>query len=116
MIILYIIGGAYLIMLITWLFYLSVMNLSRNQTDLTIYTKLFAYPILWMGLLWDFVFDKVIGTVSFLEIKPYWLFTGRCSFHLNSVKTGWLPNYRKKVATFWCKTFLNPFDPSGSHC
>jgi len=27
------------------------------------------------------------------------------------------PNsYRKTVATFICKTFLDTFDPSGSHC
>jgi len=111
-----ILGGLYGLMLTTWLFYLAVMNLSRNQKHLSVYTKLFAYPILWIGLLWDFVFDKVIGTLSFLELRQYWLFTERCSHHLKNPDTGKVATYRRKMATFWCTTFLNPFDPSGNHC
>lgn len=110
MIILYIIATLYGIMLTTWLYYLAVMNMSRNKDKITLPAKFFAYPILYIGLVWDVIMNATIGTICFLELPKEWLFTPRCSRHIKD--TGW----RGKMAKFWCSTFLNPFDPSDKHC
>lgn len=98
-------------MWITWLFYTSTMNLKRNRDKITVYVKPFAYTTLGVGLVIDFLFQIIIGSLFFLEPPKELLFSGRVSRHLKE-GDGW----RKKQAKFWCANFLDPFDPSGEHC
>lgn len=100
----------YLAMAVMWLQYLAVMNLDGNRKKLTLIAKLWAYPILLVGLVSDVLFNFTIGTTSFLEWPEEFLFTTRCKRHLHS--TTW----RGRVARWFCHNFLDPFDPDGGHC
>lgn len=63
-----------------------------------------------VALVSDVLFNFVFGTVSFLELPQEWLFTYRCSRHLKD--RGW----RGKIARWFCRNFMDPFDPDGRHC
>jgi len=104
--------GVALFMAFLWVFYLAVMNLKRNEAQLTPVAKAFGYPILWLGLVLDFLFNVIVGTVVFVELPKEWLLTGRLQRHLRDGKEDW----RDGVARWFCHNFLNPFDPSGKHC
>jgi len=103
---------AYLSIGITWIFYLAVMNLSRNKAHLTPVSKCFAYPMLGIGLVADMLFNFLWGTILFLEIPQELLMTARLKRHLNDHRLDW----RDRNANWFCRNFLNPFDPSGDHC
>lgn len=105
-----IVVGIYLHMMVTWLFYLAVMNLDRRKDELTWKQKIFTYPILWVGLLLDVSFNLIEGTVMFMELPRETLFTPRCARHIHD------PGWRGSVVRFWCHNFLNPYDKSGNHC
>jgi hypothetical protein len=104
--------GAYLSIGITWVFYLAVMNLKRNRDQLTPIAKGFAYPMLAIGLVADVLFNFLWGTILFLELPRELLMTARLKRHLNDHKNDW----RDRNAHWFCRNFLNPFDPSGNHC
>ena len=108
-ILLYAIAAVLAIMYITWTYYLAVMKLKLKRDELSIPAKIFGYPILWVGLLWDVLFNVVVGSLTFLEPPKELLFTARCNRHLQ--KLGW----RQTVAMWWCSHFLDPFD-EGGHC
>lgn len=113
MIIIYAIAGIYMIMFITWLFYLAIMNISRIRKTAGWEHKIFAYPMLFIGLPLDFLFDKIVGSLIFLEMPKELLFTGRCQRHKANTN---LTDWRRLRAIWWCDTYLNPFDPTGRHC
>jgi len=94
---------------ITWVFYTSAMNLKRNRAKISRYVKPFAYMTLFVGLIIDFLFQMIFGTLLFLELPKELLFSGRVQRHAR--RYGW----RQKQAIFWATHFLNPFDPSGDH-
>jgi hypothetical protein len=100
----------YLFFLTTWIFYLAIMNLKRNRSEITFVAKLFAYPTVVVGWLWDCVFNIVVGTILFLELPRELLFSERCERHLKD------DSWRGREARFWCRNLLDPFDPSGIHC
>jgi len=93
-----------------WSAYLAVMNMKRNIKLISPVAKPFAWLILARGLLLDVLFNLTIGTVSFAELPHEWLFTSRCIRHKRG--DGW----RKRVALWWCRHFMDGFDPSGVHC
>jgi hypothetical protein len=97
----------------TWVFYLAIMNLDRNKKKLTVWAKVFGYPVLLVGLVLDVLFNAVIGSVLFLELPRLdlgeWLFSGRVS-RWNASKY-----WRGDMARFFCSNFLDPFD-EGGHC
>jgi len=99
----------------TWIYFLAVMNIKRHMDELRFIHKLWGYPAVYLFLVVDFFFNLVIGSLCYMELPPYWkgelLFTARCKRHLTG-SLGW----RNDVAHFWCKNFMNPFDPSGTHC
>jgi hypothetical protein len=100
----------YLFMLTTWIFFLAVMNLKGNLSEITPVAKLFAYPTAILGWLWDCAFNIILGTLFFLELPQELLFTARCERHMKD------SNWRGREARFWCRNFLDPFDPDGTHC
>ena len=100
----------YVAMALMWLQYLAVMNLDGNKKRLTFIAKLWAYPILLAGLLSDVVFNVVLGSLMYLEIPREWLFTTRCERHLHA------DTWRGCLARWFCRNFLDPFDPDGGHC
>lgn len=102
--------ATYLAFAAMWLQYLAVMNLKENRSKLTVAAKLWAYPMLWIGLLSDALFNFVIGTAVYIELPREILFTSRCNRHLGD--SGW----RGTVARWFCRNFMDPFDPAGRHC
>lgn len=90
--------------------YLAVMNLKRNIDQVTTVTKVFAYPILFVGAILDIAFNIIIGTIIFVQWPTRWLFTSR--LNRNYGCGGW----REKLALWFCVNLLDPFDPSGQHC
>ena len=98
-----------IIFYITWLLYLAVMSLKRERTNLSRTAVYLAMPILVLGYVMDAVFNLTVGTVLFLEIPKEVLFTSRCN--------RWIPSktWRGKVARWFCRNLLDPFD-NGKHC
>lgn len=112
-----VIGYIYISMFITWLFYLAVMHLKRvkDKEDFSLIEKLFAYPMLYIGLFIDIMFNITSGTIFFLEPPREFLFTSRCQRHLESKKTNFYARYQKRVAKYFCSKFMDPYDEDG-HC
>lgn len=102
----------YISVIFTWVFYLALMNLKRNREELSIVTKIFAYPMIVIGVSSDVLFNFFWGSILFLELPKEWLMTTRLKRHLNDHKKDW----RDRNANWFCRHFLNPFDPTGNHC
>ena len=107
-------------MMNTWSQYLAVMHLKEERDrlvaegkDFSTPQKVFAYPVLVRGLLWDVFLNLFVGTICFFELPRYdkkeFLFTGRVS-RWND--TGGM---RGDQARWWCREFLDPFE-KGGHC
>ena len=99
-------GATYLL----WVLYLAVMNLKRAR-DMGLLTKpahALGIPLLFTGLLLDFLVNVFVMTVILLELPRETLVTTRLKRHNKG--TGW----RQKVAA-WFEQFLDPFDPDGDH-
>lgn len=94
-----------------WVVYLAVMSLKRAKEAglLTTTTKCFGYPVLFAGLLLDFLANALVLTVLLVELPREGTVTSRLKRH-NATSTGW----RKAVAA-WAEPLLDPFDPSGDH-
>lgn len=97
----------------TWVFYLAVMALIRARKAGTLppVALALAYPVVAVGLLFDFALHVVIGTVLFWERPREWLLTQRLS-RLIREDYGW----RGDLAVWMCSTLLDAFDPAGRHC
>lgn len=104
----------------TWTQYLAVMALKEKRDALIVegksFTKpqkIFGYPLLIRGLIWDVFLNFFVGTICFLELPRYdkkeWLFTGRVSRWNDT--GGW----RGDLARWFCHHFLDPFE-KGGHC
>lgn len=102
-------AGAYA----TWVFYLAVMTLIRARKAGTLppVALAVAYPVVAVGLLFDFALHIVVGTVLFWERPREWLLTQRLS-RLIKTDYGW----RGDLAMWMCSTLLDAFDPAGRHC
>jgi len=109
MTILYIVGAIFLFFMQLWMHYLAVMNLKRHEAILTIPAKIVGYPILGVGYVLDFIWN-IISSIFFLEPPRSWLFTGRVQYHIAS------DTWKGIQARWWCRHFIDSFDPDGSHC
>lgn len=105
-----IIFGTLLFTFFTWGMYLSVMNLMRIKDTMSFETKLFAYPLAAIGLICDFLYNVIVGTMLFLELPKEWLLTKRLQRYLNS------DSWRGNISRWLCTHLLDPFDPKGNHC
>lgn len=95
-----------------WGYYLAAMHLRERQKDgtLTKQAAFFGWPLVWTGLVVDFLCNVTVMTVVFLEIPQEMTVTERLKRHIAKDEGGW----RKSVAC-WFRPVLNPFDPDGSH-
>jgi hypothetical protein len=96
-----------------WVFYLAVMNLKRagDAGQLTKTAKIMGFPVLFVGLLIDFLVNIFVASFIFLELPQETLVTARLARHIKGPDS-----WRKKVAKWICSTLLDSFDPSGKHC
>lgn len=107
---LYLVLGALGFSFFTWGAYLSAMSLIRERGVLSWQTKLFAYPLVAIGITADFLTNVVIGTVLFLELPREYLLTIRLDRLLER------DDFRGAIARWLCRYMLDPFDPKGRHC
>jgi hypothetical protein len=108
---LYIVGYLWLAAYLLFIFYLAVMNLKRVKDTVGLSTpvKVLGYPILFIGLLLDFIVNVFLVTFILMELPRELTVTSRFKRH-NREGTGW----RQAVAR-WFEPILDPFDPSGDH-
>lgn len=107
MIVIYSLLSIYLL----WVFYLAVMNLHRvhKTTGLSKMTYTFGVPVLAVGLLLDVLVNIIVCSIVFFDIPRELTVTDRLQRYV--AKDGW----RKKIAEYIAKHFLDVFDPSGKH-
>lgn len=108
--ILYVILGIIVFTFFTWRMYLSVMNLMRVKETLTTETKCFAYPLAAIGVIADFLYNVIVGTILFLELPQELLLTKRLKRHIGN------EDWQGSIARRLCRHLLDPFDPKGTHC
>lgn len=106
------ITAMFLLVYVTWLFYLALMNVRRVEKEgkLSKPARYLALPLLALGYLLDFAANMLPMTFLFLELPREWLVTDRVSRHMHS--TG----FRRAIAGWMCADLLNPFDYTGKHC
>ena len=94
-----------------WVFFLAVMSLKRAKDAglLGFWSKVFGYPVLFIGLVLDFLCNVLVLTVLLFELPREGTVTSRLKRH-NATGTGW----RKAVAA-WAEPLLDPYDPTGNH-
>ena len=110
----YLIGAALFVLTYgLWVAYLAVMNLQRARDNGTLSKVAYVLgcPVMYGGLLLDFLANQLLMTIILLELPRELLVTARVSRHKKAGK-GW----RKKVAEWFCRVLLDPFDPDGCHC
>jgi hypothetical protein len=108
------IGISIALFIITFLFYLAVINLRdahqagmMKQVHFSVYWA--GYSILIVGLIFDTMLNWVFLTITFLELPREFLATNRVVRHKYNSR-GW----RHSQAKWWCKNWLAPFD--SGHC
>ena len=95
-----------------WVLYLAVMNLqsARDAGTLGRPAYCLGLPLLYLGLLVDFLVNVLPVTVLFLELPRELLVTARLTRYANG-PDGW----RKRLALWFAHNLLDTFDPSGQH-
>lgn len=83
---------------------------ARNDGRLTAPVKVFAYPTLAVMFPFYVALNLTLASVIFLELPRTLQFTARCQRHLNA------DTWRGAQARWWCRHFLDPYDPAGKHC
>ena len=96
-----------------WVLFLAVMSLKRAYDDKTLSKPalIVGYPLLVVGLLIDFFVNVTVATLVLLEPPREFTVSDRLSRLAKGCK-GW----RKDGACWFCKHFLDVFDPYGKHC
>ncbi len=105
---------AYALLLVyaLWLFYLAVMNLRQAKLtgNLSKVALVFGTPLLFLGLLLDFLANVLVFTVIFLDLPRETLVTDRLKRYSKG-PDGW----RKRLTVWFAEHLLDDFDPSGKH-
>ena len=92
--------------------YVYVMGLkrARDEDRLTWPVYIFAVPTIAIMLPFYVALNLTVGTLLFLELPRSLQFTARCQRHMRD------DTWRGKQARWWCRHFLDPYDPAGTHC
>jgi len=102
-----------------WQRYLAVMALrrARDNGGLTAASKLFGYPVAVQAVLIDALYNVLFGWFPYVflgnpikALPREWMYTHRLERH---IADGGL---RGRVAQYFCRKLLDPFDPDGQHC
>lgn len=103
--------AAYGLLVVTWVLYLAIMNLSAHRHEMGPFARFNAYcVVLPIGYLFDAALNLLVCAL-FLRWPRDWLLTGTLKRHINT-NDGW----RCSVSAWVCEHLLNPFDPKGTHC
>jgi protein-S-isoprenylcysteine O-methyltransferase Ste14 len=107
-----ILAYAFVLVYVTWLFYIAVMSLKRAKDAGTIprFALVIGYPALFMGLIFDLLCTLTVGTVLFLDLPRELTLTARLKRY-DALKTG----FRYRITRWLADNLLDPFDPSGKH-
>jgi hypothetical protein len=100
---------SYILLLLTWLFFIAIMHLRIVRYSLHPFAKVNAYILLFFGLLLDVAANVIVGTALFMDIPREWLLTDRLKRMKREGK------WWQKVIAYWvCEHLLNQFD--AGHC
>lgn len=104
--------AGFLLMYACWVLYLAIMNLqrARNSGVLTLVAHRFGLPILYIGLLVDFLVNIFVLTIIFADPPREWLVTSRLTRYWDGP-----PGWRRDLAHWYAINLLDDFDPSGKH-
>lgn len=112
---LWIILGAYLYLVVCWLFYLAIMHLTENRSKAHGIVLFHGYLIYWMGRLIGLLLNTVLFSVLFVDFPRELTATARLNRYLrvDQERKGW----RARLAYWFCSRWFDPFDhkPEG-HC
>lgn len=105
-------SGIYLVLLVTWIFYVAIMHLKMKLPTMSPVAKVNAYVALFLfGYPLDAMANVIVSVLAFQRFPKKWLLTGTLKWWIAS------PDSRRaKWAGYICRDLLNPFDPSGKHC
>ena len=108
MIIFYAVASCYAL----WILFLAVMSLKRARDAGTITQAAYCLgmPVLYFGLLFDFVLNFSLFSILMLEPPQEWTVSQRMARHIRD-GSGW----RRSVALWIGDNLLDKFDPSGKH-
>lgn len=107
---LYIVSG-YIIIVLTWIYYLAAMKLIRHRDQLHPVAKAHGYLfVIAPGLIYDAFLNLFIATLIFVDLPKEVLLTARLKRYKRG-SDGW----RKTFALWICEHLLDQFD-EGGHC
>jgi hypothetical protein len=94
---------------VLWVIYTAMMRLKqvREAGKLTLAMKVLGYPVLFFGLVIDFVLNAIPGSIIFLEFPREYTLSERLWRH-SQESTG----YKQKVAELIRVNLLDAIDPS----
>ena len=114
MIYLLFIPALYVFLMTCWLFYIGIMNLVRVRHELNTAAKIFAYPIVVLGFIFNYLLTTIVGSVLFLDFN----FTDAgLTKRLHRTQEEWpADHWRHRLAEWICHELLDALDPTGDHC
>lgn len=97
---------------VLWVIYTAMMRLKqvREAGKLTLAMKVLGYPVLFFGLVIDFMLNAIPGSILFLEFPREYTLSERLWRH-SQESTG----YKQKVAELIRVNLLDAIDPAGVH-
>lgn len=103
---------AFCLIYVLWIHYLAVMSLSRaKKAGLLSRTALsLGLPVLWIGLVLDFIANTMIFTIILLELPREMTVSHRITRHIVH-GAGW----RQSACLAIAASLLDAFDPAGKH-
>ena len=110
---LFVIAGVIAAMWILWSHFVVVMALQEVRSErgkLTVAQKVFGFPHILVGLPLDWLIEKTLASVIFLELSHNRTVSDRLKEYVNT-RGGW----RRRWAVWIRQQLLAPFDESGGH-
>jgi hypothetical protein len=104
--------GIYLLLVVTWIFYVAIMSFKERLPVMGPVAKFHAYLALFLfGYPLDLIANVIVSALAFQRFPKKPLLTGTLIYWQESTDAR-----RAKWARLLCRELLNPFDPSGKHC
>lgn len=109
------VGKAFFYLVFFWGMFLAYVALHAAQRNgklaaTPIYVRTLSYVIVGIMMVFDVVFNVILGSLIFFELPSTkaLTFTARCELHLDDT------NFRGSIARWVCNGWLNPFE--SGHC